>query len=127
MSAPNNAQRKQITDDIMQAHASGREALGTAIRRLRLEVTGFDQATCALMCNLSTKALYQIATEGGDPTLGTVETILRRFGQRLGLVAGTPVSSVALGEPPRREPPGPRSQTPRAVRRSEGCSVWCER
>ena len=100
MSTPNNAQRKQIIDDIMDAHASGRETLGTSIRRLRLEVTGFDQATFASMCNLSTKALYQIETDKGNPTLGTIETILRKFGLRLGLVAGTPVSSVALREPP---------------------------
>ena len=100
MSTPNNAQRKQIIDDIMDAHASGRETLGTSIRRLRLEVTGFDQATFASMCNLSTKALYQIETDKGNPTLGTIETILRKFGLRLGLVAGTPISSVALREPP---------------------------
>lgn len=45
MSAPNSEQRKRIIEDIMQGHASGRETLGTSIRRLRLEVTGFDQST----------------------------------------------------------------------------------
>ena len=63
MSTPNYEQRKQIIDDIMQGHASGRETLGTSIRRLRLEVTGFDQATFAAMCNLSVKALYQLETD----------------------------------------------------------------
>ena len=99
MSTPNSEQRKQIIDDIMQGHASGRETLGTSVRRLRLEVTGFDQATFAAMCNLSTKALYQIETDKGNPTLGTIEAILRKFGLRLGLVAGIPASSVSLREP----------------------------
>ena len=99
MSAPNSEQRKRIIEDIMQGHASGRETLGTSIRRLRLEVTGFDQATFAAMCNLSTKALYQIETDKGNPTLGTIEAILRKFGLRLGLVAGIPASSVSLREP----------------------------
>lgn len=99
MSTPNSEQRKKIIQDIMQGHASGRETLGTSIRRLRLEVTGFDQATFAAMCNLSTKALYQIETDKGNPTLGTIEAILRKFGLRLGLVAGIPASSVALREP----------------------------
>ncbi|WP_413043891.1 helix-turn-helix domain-containing protein [Pseudomonas sp. YJ42] len=99
MSTPNNEQRKRIIDDIMQGHALGRETLGTSIRRLRLEVTGFDQATFATMCNLSTKALYQIETDKGNPTLGTIETILRKFGLRLGLAAGIPASSVSLSEP----------------------------
>ena len=83
MSAPNSEQRKRIIEDIMQGHASGRETLGTSIRRLRLEVTGFDQATFAAMCNLSTKALYQIETDKGNPTLGTIEAILTALCRRL--------------------------------------------
>ncbi|MCX2897876.1 helix-turn-helix transcriptional regulator [Pseudomonas mandelii] len=77
--------RKQLIEDIMQQHDMGNETLGTSIRRLRLEVTGLDQDTFATMCNMSTKALYLIENDKGNPTISTVEAILRKFGLRLGL------------------------------------------
>jgi DNA-binding XRE family transcriptional regulator len=77
--------RKEIIEDIAMQHATGKETLGTAVRRLRLEVTGLDQDTFALMCKMSTKALYQIEKDKGNPTLSTIESILRKFGLRLGL------------------------------------------
>ena len=125
MSAPNSEQRKRIIEDIMQGHASGRETLGASIRRLRLEVTGFDQATFAAMCNLSTKALYQIETDKGNPTLGTIEAILRKFGLRLGLVAGIPASSVSLREPTSDMARPVRGANPRRkhVERREGTTA----
>lgn len=82
-------QRKQLIDDIMAQHASGIESLGTAIRRLRLEVTGFDQETFAAMCSMSTRALYLLESDKGNPTLGTVDSILRKFGLRLGLMSAS--------------------------------------
>ncbi|KQW39416.1 MULTISPECIES: helix-turn-helix domain-containing protein [Pseudomonas] len=77
--------RRAIIDDIVMQHVTGIETLGTAIRRLRLEVTGLDQETFAAMCKMSTKALYQIEREKGNPTINTLEAILRKFGLRLGL------------------------------------------
>ncbi len=67
-----------------------------AIRRLRLEVTGFDQQTFAQMCGMSTRALYQLETDKGNPTLSTVDSILRKFGLRMGLMAAMPSSSSRL-------------------------------
>lgn len=77
--------RKKLIDDIMMQHAMGNESLGTSVRRLRLEVTGLDQDTFAAMCSMSTKALYQIEKDKGNPTISTIEAILRKFGLRLGL------------------------------------------
>ena len=37
--------RKKLIEDIMQQHDMGNETLGTSIRRLRVALTGFDQAT----------------------------------------------------------------------------------
>ena len=79
-------QRKQLIEEIIQDHAEGELTLGMAIRRLRLEVTGFDQETFARMCAMSTRALYQLETDKGNPTLSTVDTILRKFGLRMGLM-----------------------------------------
>jgi len=80
-------QRRQVIEDIMEQHVGGRETLGTAIRRLRLEVTGLDQETFAVMCGMSTRALYLIETDKGNPTLSTLDSILRKFGLRLGLMS----------------------------------------
>lgn len=77
--------RKKLIEDIVQQHHMGNETLGTSIRRLRLEVTGFDQATFATMCNMSIKALYLLERDKGNPTIATVDAILREFGLRLGL------------------------------------------
>lgn len=86
MNENNSEQRQALINDIMNKHAMGDATLGTAIRRLRLEVTGLDQETFAAMCGMSTKALYQIEKDKGNPGLGTLEAILRKFGLSLGLV-----------------------------------------
>ena len=102
-----NERRRELIDDIVMQHVTGIETLGTAIRRLRLEVTGLDQETFALMCNMSTKALYQIEKDKGNPTLSTIEAILRKFGLRLGLTK----SATTLYTPP----PKPQKTTPQML------------
>jgi len=94
-----NERRRELIDDIVMQHVTGIETLGTTIRRLRLEVTGLDQETFAVMCNMSTKALYQIEKDKGNPTLSTIEAILRKFGLRLGLTK----SAATLYTPPPRQ------------------------
>ncbi|WDY59620.1 helix-turn-helix domain-containing protein [Pseudomonas sp. PSKL.D1] len=92
MNAITPERRKQLIEDIMQQHERGNETLGASIRRLRLEVTGFDQQTFATMCNMSIKALYLIENDKGNPTLSTIEDILRKFGLRLGLTMRAPTT-----------------------------------
>lgn len=84
--------RKQLIADIVQQHDMGNETLGTSIRRLRLEVTGFDQETFATMCNMSIKALYLIENDKSNPTISTIDDILRKFGLRLGLTMSAPTT-----------------------------------
>jgi len=86
MNTMTGEERKRLIEEIMQLHAEGDISLGMAIRRLRLEVTGFDQETFARMCSMSTRALYQLETDKGNPTLSTVDSILRKFGLRMGLM-----------------------------------------
>jgi DNA-binding XRE family transcriptional regulator len=94
-----NERRRELIDDIVMQHVTGIETLGTAIRRLRLEVTGLDQETFAAMCNMSTKALYQIEKDKGNPTISTIDAILRKFGLRLGLtMAATTLYTPPLGQ-----------------------------
>ncbi|CAD5106205.1 helix-turn-helix domain-containing protein [Zestomonas carbonaria] len=124
MKAITNEQRKKLIDDILMQHEMGNETLGTSIRRLRLEVTGFDQDTFAAMCNMSTKSLYQIEKDKGNPTISTIEAILRKFGLRLGLTTAArttytpplgqhkPVSKTpARGTNPQRKYAGQLSRT----------------
>lgn len=93
-----NERRRELIDDIVMQHVTGIETLGTAIRRLRLEVTGFDQETFAAMCKMSTKALYQIEKDKANPTVSTLEAILRKFGLRLGLTIATTLYTPPLGQ-----------------------------
>ncbi|MGG2396711.1 helix-turn-helix domain-containing protein [Pseudomonas sp. SH1-B] len=87
MNEMTGAERKALIDDIMAKHGAGLETLGTCVRRLRLEVTGFDQETFAAMCDLSTRALYQLESDKGNPTLKTIDGVLRKFGLQMGIVA----------------------------------------
>lgn len=87
-------QRKQLIEEIIQQHTDGEITLGMAVRRLRLEVTGFDQETFAHMCGISTRALYQLETDKANPTLRTVESILRKFGLRIGLMSTQPTGKL---------------------------------
>ncbi|UTW08172.1 helix-turn-helix domain-containing protein [Pseudomonas benzenivorans] len=95
MKAITNEERKKLIDDIMMQHEMGNETLGTSIRRLRLEVTGFDQNTFAAMCNMSTKALYQIEKDKGNPSVSTIAAILSKFGLRLGLTTAVKTAHTA--------------------------------
>lgn len=80
-------ERQRLIDDILRANVQGRESLGVSIRRLRVEVTGLDQDTFAAMCRISTKALYQLESDKGNPTIGTLNGILNKFGMRMTLGA----------------------------------------
>jgi DNA-binding phage protein len=89
MKAMTGEQRKQLIDEIMALQSGGELTLGMAVRRLRLEITGFDQETFAQMCGMSTRALYQLETDKGNPTLSTIDSILRKFGLRMGIISAT--------------------------------------
>lgn len=93
MKSMTGEQRKQLIAEIIQLHTDGELTLGMAIRRLRLEVTGFDQQTFAQMCGMSTRALYQLETDKGNPTLNTIDSILRKFGLRMGLMTAMPANT----------------------------------
>lgn len=107
MNSDSPEERKAFLDDIMLQFQLGNETLGTAIRRLRLEVTGFDQETFAGMCKMSTRALYQIEKDKGNPTLNTIDAILRKFGMRMGLTSAakdTPSPTLGQAKPASKAP-----------------------
>ncbi|MBU3058218.1 helix-turn-helix transcriptional regulator [Pseudomonas indica] len=86
-------ERQKLLEDIQLQNTLGKETLGTSIRRLRLEMTGLDQETFAAMCKISTRALYQLESDKGNPTLNTLNGILRLFGMKmtLGSIRSAPI------------------------------------
>lgn len=74
------AERQRLIEDIKSRSAAGEESLGTSIRRLRLEVTGLDQDSFATMCKLTTKTLSLLENGKGNPTINTLNGILKPFG-----------------------------------------------
>jgi transcriptional regulator with XRE-family HTH domain len=72
--------RKLIIDEVLSKNTAGAESLGVSIRRLRLEVTGLDQATFAKACKITVKTLSSLENDSGNPTLKTLNAILRVFG-----------------------------------------------
>ena len=115
MNAMDGAERKQLIDEIIELQSVGEITLGMAVCRLRLEITGYDQETFAQMCGMSTRALYQLETDKGNPTLSTVDSILRKFGLRMGIMAAngrqrTP--SAATGTPTKKGPVDKNNELP---------------
>ncbi|WP_438280689.1 helix-turn-helix domain-containing protein [Pseudomonas alabamensis] len=79
-------ERAQLIKEIVEHNAVGLDSIGTSIRRLRLEVTGLDQETFAVICKMSTKSLYELESGKSNPKLSTLEGVLRLFGVRMGMV-----------------------------------------
>lgn len=95
------AERQRLIEDIRSRGATGEESLGRSIRRLRLEVTGLDQDSFAAMCKLTTKTLSLLENGKGNPTLNTLNGILRPFGlvMTLGSMSHLPAQLARKDEP----------------------------
>ncbi len=64
--------------------------MGAAVRRLRKEVTGLQQARFAQMCKLSVRALRQLELDEGNPTVQTLNSVFNPFGMQVGIVPKVP-------------------------------------
>lgn len=78
--------RAEIFDDIWRQLDEGSITLGETIYQLRTRITGLTQADFARMCKISLRTLRQLEQDNGNPTLGTVNSVLRAFGMQLGIV-----------------------------------------
>jgi transcriptional regulator with XRE-family HTH domain len=78
--------RELIFDDIWRQLAEGSITLGETIYQLRTRITGLTQADFARMCKISLRTLRQLEQDNGNPTLETVNSVLRAFGMQLGVV-----------------------------------------
>ena len=78
--------REVIFDDIWRQLDEGSITLGETIRQLRTRIPGLTQADFARMCKISLRTLRQLEQDNGNPTLETVNSVLRAFGMTLGVV-----------------------------------------
>ena len=74
--------RALLIDSVEQGLAGGSLELGSAVRRLRIEVTGLHQSQFARMCKISVR----IEHGDGNPTLKSLNAVFRPFGLQMGVV-----------------------------------------
>ena len=79
-------ERGRILAEVQAQLSSGELTIGQAIRRLRKEVTGLQQARFAQMCKLSLRALRQLEHDETNPTVQTLNNVFRPFGMQVGIV-----------------------------------------
>ena len=82
-------ERKQILTELQRQLACGEITIGAAVRRLRKEVTGLQQARFAQMCKLSLRALRQLEHDESNPTVQTLNSVFNPFGMQVGIVPKT--------------------------------------
>ncbi|MDD1016179.1 MULTISPECIES: helix-turn-helix domain-containing protein [Pseudomonas] len=78
--------RTSLIEGVRTAIADGSLELGTAVRRLRVEVAGLHQSQFASMCKISVRTLIQIEQGEGNPTLKSLNAVFRPFGLQMGVV-----------------------------------------
>ncbi|MEZ4461793.1 MAG: helix-turn-helix transcriptional regulator [bacterium] len=81
----NAAERDAFFDEVVSAVNDGKMTWGEAVRALRVEVTGLNQAAFARAVKISERTLRQLELDAGNPTLETLNAVLRPFGLKLGL------------------------------------------
>lgn len=83
-------ERNRILNELQQQLASGEITVGAAVRRLRKEVTGLQQARFAQMCKLSLRTLRQLELDESNPTVQTLNSVFNPFGMQVGIVPKAP-------------------------------------
>ncbi|WP_347902807.1 helix-turn-helix transcriptional regulator [Pseudomonas purpurea] len=80
------AERTLLIESIQQGLANDTLAIGEAVRRLRVEVTGLHQSQFAKMCKISVRTLVHIEHGEGNQTLKSLNAVFRPFGMQMGVV-----------------------------------------
>jgi len=77
--------RKELLSFVEEQVADGELTLGAALKILRKNIAGLNQAEFAQLSGVSRRTLAALEADEGNPTLQTVNQVLRLFGLRLGL------------------------------------------
>lgn len=81
----NADEREAFYDELVRAVGSGEWTWGEAVRRLRTDVAGVNQATFARMTGISVRTLQKLEYDEGNPTLETLRSVLEPFGLTVGI------------------------------------------
>lgn len=84
------ADRQTLLAQLQAELLDGRTGIGTAVRRLRTELTGLRQDQFARMCRISLNTLQQLEHGQGNPTVRTLNAVFAPFGMRVGIVPRAP-------------------------------------
>lgn len=93
-------QRERVMRDLHDKLARDQLTMGQAIRQLRLEVTGLKQEQFAKTCRISVRSLISIEQDEGNPTVKSLNQILRLFGLKVGIVGLKPLDPSPLSPSP---------------------------
>lgn len=77
--------RRQIMEEVEQQLNNGDIEFGEAIKTLRKDITGLRQQEFAKLCGVSLRTLAQIESGKGNPTIKTLNQLLRLFGMKVGI------------------------------------------
>lgn len=77
--------RTEVLTWVERSVSTGELSLGGAIRVLRRHIARQNQADFAKLCGLSRRTLVAIESDEGNPTIRTVNQLLKLFGLQLGL------------------------------------------
>ena len=78
--------RGQLIESCLSGVADDTLSINEAVRRLRVEVTGFNQTQFARMCKISVRTLVHLEHGEGNPTLKSLNAVFRPFGLKMGVV-----------------------------------------
>ncbi|MET0777041.1 transcriptional regulator [Pseudomonas prosekii] len=78
--------RTLLIESIQVGLADDTLSINEAVRRLRVEVTGFNQTQFARMCKISVRTLVHLEHGEGNPTLKSLNAVFRPFGLKMGVV-----------------------------------------
>lgn len=78
-------ERDDFYNEVVVRVNAGEWTWGEAIRRLRVEVAGVNQAKFSRMTKVSVRTLRQLEHDEANPTLETLTAIFSIFGLELGL------------------------------------------
>ncbi len=84
--AVNIEERDAFYDRLVEAVERGEWTWGEAIRRLRKDVAGMNQKTFAKVTKVSERSLRQLEKDEGNPTVATLNAVLKPFGLKLGFL-----------------------------------------
>lgn len=75
----NGAERDEYCDALVERAATGEITWGQVVRSLRKDVASLNQATFARAVNISVRTLRNLENDDGNPTLATLEAVLKSF------------------------------------------------